>query len=79
MYHFEPNRDRYPYNEAMDFLSRGMKYGMLGLYGCFGRGDLPYEARGVLISVYGKHASFLGDLKTMAHVAWAAASMRGAY
>jgi lipopolysaccharide/colanic/teichoic acid biosynthesis glycosyltransferase len=77
--YIDPNKLLYPFKDYLQFVESGMRYGLTGLYGVLGRGDLPYWVRILFGRMYGELASWRGDLKIIGLTFGAIAFMRGAY
>lgn len=75
----EPNSEIYPYNAFINYLKRGVKYGVFSMYGIFGRGDLDLFNHLSLDVMWLKNASLFVDLAILVRTVPAVLSRRGAY
>ena len=58
-----PNQEIFPYKEFIELLKNGIRYGVTGFYGIFGRASLHHDDRYRLEVLYGERASFKADLR----------------
>lgn len=75
----EPNIPKDPYKTFVRGMDKGVKYGLTGMYGIFGRSDLTYEKRVELDAHYIEKANLAADLKILAWTIPAVLSRKGAY
>jgi len=68
-----------PFREFIALFNDKLPYGLTGLDGIFGRGDLELAESVSLGVLYGQEASFFGDLKILTLTIPAVLSARGAY
>jgi lipopolysaccharide/colanic/teichoic acid biosynthesis glycosyltransferase len=68
-----------PYNSFFRYMEKGLKYGLTGMYGIFGRADLELPERIYLETLYAKYASLPADLNILLHTPLAVLSRKGAY
>lgn len=73
-----PNQNEEPFKGFIELLNKGIKWGVTGFYGIFGRKDLNFPDRLGLEVLYGEKASFKGDLRILALTIPAVLSGEGA-
>lgn len=73
-----PHREDQPFAGYIELLRRGVKYGITGVHGIFGRAELPLEVQLELEIMYAKAASLRIDFWIIARTFGAVLSRKGA-
>jgi len=74
-----PNMDEEPYLTFYNLLQQGMKFGVTGFYGIYGRSNLALRDRVALDNLYGNDANFTADWRIMGLTVGAVLSARGVF